>query len=752
MTRVRGLLVSALAACAILSGAHAEDPLVPAPWSAEFPASRVAADRAGNAFVAGMSGNVLRVARFDAAGERRFDVSWTLSDFTSLEAIAAAGDGGVWLGGQTYAANFPVTAALQPAYLGTNGDGWYARLAADGSIATASYLGGTDEDSVRAIAVDSTGAAVLAGTTISADFPVVAPFDPGFDSAAGPPFLGFVCRVTADGSTMLHGSRFGGRMTWASCVAVEADDTAVVVGYTNSSRLPVRGAFQPLPDPFTTYGVTDAFVTRVAADGSLRSSTFFGGRGFDRAHTVHVAPDGGIVLSGFTDAVPMEYDAVSTSTGTRSFVARLLPAATGVSWTRFHTGRTAGIDPDGRISTAEGGAFRVLSASGDVERTLRFPPRSVRDVATAGDGSVVYAASEDPIPFGVASELPTPRQVPWAARVPVGGIEPPSRVDLTGAGSNAIEVTWPDDGDPASRYVVERVTDDRLEPLAVLPPGALAVRDEGLAQDTAYAYRVVAQFPSGAASEVWSERSVRTLPAAPTDVVADWARPGVVALSWSHPTRALPWFEIEQQVGDGAPVIVQIPTSVSLGTRSLEIATLAPPGQVVRHRLRASNESGFSEWTYAEPLASDADVSVLVTGGRARRRWSGTFWRIHGRVEPADGTAPFAFDPVTQPLAVLFQRDGVPLEQVIPAGDPGWTIGRRTAVWRSEALFDFGVGRLSLDRHTGRFRVDAYFWHEDLPAAPSIAVGLGFAFGERSGGTTATWRRRRGGFVAPSAR
>ena len=121
-------------------------------------------------------------------------------------------------------------------------------------------------------------------------------------------------------------------------------------------------------------------------------------------------------------------------------------------------------------------------------------------------------------------------------------------------------------------------------------------------------------------------------------------------------------------------------------------------------------------------------------------------------MEPADGTAPFAFDPVTQPLAVLFQRDGVPLEQVIPAGDPGWTIGRRTAVWRSEALFDFGVGRLSLDRHTGRFRVDAYFWHEDLPAAPSIAVGLGFAFGERSGGTTATWRRRRGGFVAPSAR
>src|SRR5579871_649738 len=80
--------------------------------------------------------------------------------------IAVAPDQTIWVVGQTFSPDIEINGQpLQGSYQG-NGDGWVAHfdpsLGANGML-YASYLGGSDQDSANAVAVDSNGRAAIAG-------------------------------------------------------------------------------------------------------------------------------------------------------------------------------------------------------------------------------------------------------------------------------------------------------------------------------------------------------------------------------------------------------------------------------------------------------------------------------------------------------------------------------------------------------------------------------------------------------------
>jgi photosystem II stability/assembly factor-like uncharacterized protein len=89
------------------------------------------------------------------------------------EGIALDADGNVVVAGGTRSTDFPTSNAPQPANAGGL-DSFITVFSPDASaILYSTYFGGADNDAARALAIDATGAIVIAGQTYSADFPIV---------------------------------------------------------------------------------------------------------------------------------------------------------------------------------------------------------------------------------------------------------------------------------------------------------------------------------------------------------------------------------------------------------------------------------------------------------------------------------------------------------------------------------------------------------------------------------------------------
>ncbi len=192
--------------------------------------------------------------------------------------------GQIFVGGLTYSTNFPgVAGNAQPQLGGTNNsDGFVARLSPDlTSLGSATYLGGTSNDEVQALAF--TGSNIYAaGTTSSQDFPCTSPTGPDPTGGAcvtqhagaiyrfgnGSSSDGFVALLGAGLSSFAQATYMGGSGTdnvtgvsLAPAASTFSGDV-VVGGNTTSANLPATsGAAQP-----AATGSGDAFVAAISPD------------------------------------------------------------------------------------------------------------------------------------------------------------------------------------------------------------------------------------------------------------------------------------------------------------------------------------------------------------------------------------------------------------------------------------------------------------------------------------------------------
>src|SRR6266851_3687929 len=206
------------------------------------------------------------------------------------------------LTGYTKSTDFPTVNALQGQLGGGEGDldAFVVKLTADGgNIIYSTYLGGSDADTGRAIAVDADGSAYIAGITNSRDFPVVNAFQPQF---GGPMSDAFVARLNPNGSQYFYATYFGGRLFDAAYgIATDADGNAYVVGTTGSPDFPIRQAIQGvIAGGGGESGDFDAFVAKFFWDGSLIYSTFLGGTDVDNGRAIAVDGWGNAYVTGDT--------------------------------------------------------------------------------------------------------------------------------------------------------------------------------------------------------------------------------------------------------------------------------------------------------------------------------------------------------------------------------------------------------------------------------------------------------------------
>jgi hypothetical protein len=194
--------------------------------------------------------------------------------YTSGQAAAIDSAGDLYVTGYTESTNFPVKAAYEtaPAKVqgGTPASAFVTKFAPDGkSVIFSTYLGGTvGSDQAASIAVDSSGNAIVVGTTGSNDFPVTSAAyqtvcNPKFTSGpnvevpncpGGGGIAAFVSKFSPSGallySTFLSGSNTN---TTAYAVAVDTTGRVYVAGETlPGSIVPAGTGGSPQAIPFPT--------------------------------------------------------------------------------------------------------------------------------------------------------------------------------------------------------------------------------------------------------------------------------------------------------------------------------------------------------------------------------------------------------------------------------------------------------------------------------------------------------------------
>jgi len=228
--------------------------------------------------------------------------------------IAVDGSGYVYVTGDTFSSNFPTLTPEQATFAGGThyGDAFVTKLTPDGaSLVYSTYLGGSADEDVWKIVVDSAGEAVIAGYTASTNFPVVNAAQPTY---GGGPYDGFVSKLSADGASLVYSTYLGGSGDDEGYgVALDGSGNAYVTGLTSSPNFPTtataaQGYFG---------GYYDAFVTELSPSGSLVYSTYLGGSSDDDGYAITVDGAGNAYVAGATASANFP---VSTNAYQPSFV------------------------------------------------------------------------------------------------------------------------------------------------------------------------------------------------------------------------------------------------------------------------------------------------------------------------------------------------------------------------------------------------------------------------------------------------
>jgi hypothetical protein len=171
--------------------------------------------------------------------------------------IAVDSAGNSYVTGGTASTNFPTVNPFQSLY-GGNGDAFVTKINAVGSALTfSSYLGGANNDTGNAIAVDSAAHAYVAGGTVSANFPLANPTQGTYGGGTADAFL---TKFNVAGTALIYSTYIGGSNSdSANGLAVDVASNAYVAGITSSTNFPTLNPFQG-----TKAAVEDAFITKVS--------------------------------------------------------------------------------------------------------------------------------------------------------------------------------------------------------------------------------------------------------------------------------------------------------------------------------------------------------------------------------------------------------------------------------------------------------------------------------------------------------
>jgi Beta-propeller repeat len=332
------------------------------------------------------------VSRISPHGDRLVYSSFIGGNFRSTaNAVTIDAQGRAFVAGSTCSSAFPTTqtAVLRKA-LGSLKidacDGFVAGLSPDGSrLEYATYLGGSGEDSVTAIALSPTEDVIyVGGYTSSSDFPVApSAFQPKLEGSTN----GFLSAINTRSGTLLYSSYLGGtgndRVTG---IAVDADGHVYVSGVTDSATWPKLRLVR-----IGTLGKTDGFVVRF--DMKKRGSPFgfrIGGAGEESLDAISLDSTGDVYVVGSTNSPSFPAKGINRAQVGGAFVSKL-------SGKSFNTGTAAliwsrrfgGSGDDALLAVSAGMQGSVFVSGRSGSKDLPTTPRAFYRHLAADNDSIL---------------------------------------------------------------------------------------------------------------------------------------------------------------------------------------------------------------------------------------------------------------------------------------------------------------------------------------------------------------------------
>lgn len=244
-------------------------------------------------------------------------------DLLARSGIVVDSTGNAYVVGQTQSGNFPTKDALRATKTGaaSTSDGFLAKINPGGSdLVFSTYIGGSDDDSAIALALDQPGNIYVSGSTKSTSFTGSTSTRPATATSDA-----FVAKLNAAGSAITYLTFVGGNAgnEAANAIAVTSAGIVAIAGSAGDG-MSTTNAIQS----FFKGGQTDAFVGRLGATGAVNFLTYIGGSADDVANGVGIDSDGHLLVDGFTESMDfLTFSALRdhNSGGRDMFFARINP-------------------------------------------------------------------------------------------------------------------------------------------------------------------------------------------------------------------------------------------------------------------------------------------------------------------------------------------------------------------------------------------------------------------------------------------
>jgi hypothetical protein len=315
-------------------------------------------------------------------------------------AIAVDAAGNVYVAGQTYSTDFPVTQgavqATNHAAANDTSNAFVTKLNPSGTaLVYSSYLGGSGfqveypGDAANAIAVDAAGNAYVAGRSYSPDFPVTqGAFQTTNNCAANECANAFITKLNPAGTALVYSTYLGGnggnRVGYmgdvGTAIALDAQGHAYLTGQAGSSNFPVTsGAYQAANHAVANQS-SNAFVTKLNTDGTgLVYSTYLGGSGGDTGSAIAVDSQANVYVAGQTSSTDFPVSSAAfqaTNHGaahnvSNAFITKLDPAGTALVFSTYLGGSGGAVNVMATLVFAGGdqASGLAIDSSGNVYLT-----------------------------------------------------------------------------------------------------------------------------------------------------------------------------------------------------------------------------------------------------------------------------------------------------------------------------------------------------------------------------------------------
>jgi len=237
--------------------------------------------------------------------------------------VAMDGAGNIYLAGVSSSPDLPTLSAYQPNFAGRtalssgvfSGDGFVAKFSPAGALIYLTYLGGSRDDGIAALAVDSAGNAYVTGATNSPDFPVVNAYQPRFGGNSSLAGDAFVAKLSPDGTKLIFSTYLGGTLDDIGLgIALDGSGNIFICGASASLNFPLMNPVgkgnreggtggEPLrhfTDTVPEWEPGDGFVAEFDKTGQLLFSTYLGGVMDDAALSIAVDSSSNVYVGGCT--------------------------------------------------------------------------------------------------------------------------------------------------------------------------------------------------------------------------------------------------------------------------------------------------------------------------------------------------------------------------------------------------------------------------------------------------------------------